>query len=552
MAIDYGSAARGVLLDGINELASAVASTLGPKGRNVAMHQKASLYGADYGERAAKGAHVLITNDGVTIAKEISFADPVKNMGAQLMKEAAVKANDEAGDGTTTAIVLAQAILSEAFRNIAAGADPLALRRGISKAGACAVRELAASAVPVKTQEEISHVATISCQDEKLGAMVGEAIYRVGLEGVVNIDDSQRIETELTVDEGIVFDRGLISPHMATDTRSGEAVLDNPYILICDKKFENAQDIIPALICAAEDGRDILIICDGLEDDALALVMRNKLEGDMNVVAVQGPAYGEGRRWRLDDIAVQTGGMFVSEEMGLSVRDVTRDMLGSADRVKVARKRTIISGGHGDPEAVERRVSELRYRAENTEYDFNRKRHAERLASFVSGVATITVGGITEAEQWERKMRVEDAVNAARAAFEEGVVAGGGSALIALVPALEELADSLEGDERTGVAIAIAACKAPVERIAENAGTNGRVVVEKLSQMPPRTGFDASKDAYVDMFDAGIIDPVRVTRSALEAAFSVAETLLVTEATVTPVKGEAPSLAEAFHVGGAR
>ncbi len=552
MAIDYGSAARGVLLEGINELASAVASTLGPKGRNVAMHQKASLYGADYGERAAKGAHVLITNDGVTIAKEISFADPVKNMGAQLMKEAAVKANDEAGDGTTTAIVLAQAILSEAFRNIAAGADPLALRRGISKAGACAVRELAASAVPVKTQEEISHVATISCQDEQLGAMVGEAIYRVGLEGVVNIDDSQRIETELTVDEGIVFDRGLISPHMATDTRSGEAVLDNPYILICDKKFENAQDIIPALICAAEDGRDILIICDGLEDDALALVMRNKLEGDMNVVAVQGPAYGEGRRWRLDDIAVQTGGMFLSEEMGLSVRDVTRDMLGSADRVKVARKRTIISGGHGDPEAVERRVSELRYRAENTEYDFNRKRHAERLASFVSGVATITVGGITEAEQWERKMRVEDAVNAARAAFEEGVVAGGGSALIALVPALEELADSLEGDERTGVAIAIAACKAPVERIAENAGTNGRVVVEKLSQMPPRTGFDASKDAYVDMFDAGIIDPVRVTRSALEAAFSVAETLLVTEATVTPVKSEAPSLAEAFHVGGAR
>jgi chaperonin GroEL len=541
-----------VLLDGINELASAVASTLGPKGRNVAMHQKASLYGADYGERAAKGAHVLITNDGVTIAKEISFADPVKNMGAQLMKEAAVKANDEAGDGTTTAIVLAQAILAEAFRNIAAGADPLALRRGIAKAGECAARELAASAVPVKTQEDISHVATISCQDEQLGAMVGEAIYRVGLEGVVNIDDSQRIETELSVDEGIVFDRGLISPHMATDTRSGEAVLEDPYILICDKKFENAQDIIPALICAAEDGRDILIICDGLEDDALALVMRNKLEGDMNVVAVQGPAYGEGRRWRLDDIAVQTGGMFVSEEMGLSIRDVTRDMLGSADRVKVARKRTIISGGHGDPEAVERRVSELRFRAENTEYDFNRKRHAERLASFVSGVATISVGGVTEAEQWERKMRVEDAVNAARAAFEEGVVAGGGSALLALVPALEELADSLEGDERTGVAIAIAACKAPVERIAENAGTNGRVVVEKLSQMPPRTGFDASKDAYVDMFDAGIIDPVRVTRSALEAAFSVAETLLVTEATVTPVKGEAPSLAEAFHVGGAR
>ena len=552
MAIDYGGAARGVLLEGINELADAVASTLGPKGRNVAMHQKANVYGADYGERAGRGAHVLITNDGVTIAKEISFADPVKNMGAQLMKEAAVKANDEAGDGTTTAIVLAQAILSGAFRNIAAGADPLALRRGIVKAGKRAMSELAAQAVPVKTQEDIAHVATISCQDEQLGAMVGEAIYRVGLEGVVNVDDSQRMETELTVDEGIVFDRGLISPHMANDTRSGEAVLEDPYILITDKKFENAQDVIPALICAAEDGRDILIICDGLEGDALALVMRNKLEGDMNVVAVKAPAYGEGRRWRLDDIAVQTGGMFVSEEMGLSIRDVTREMLGSADRVKVTGKRTIISGGHGDPEAVERRVSELRYRAENTDYDFNRKRHAERLASFVSGVATIAVGGITEAEQWERKMRVEDAVNASRAAFEEGVVAGGGTALLAVVPALEELASSLEGDERTGVAVAIAACKAPVERIAKNAGANGSVVVEKLSQMPQGHGYNAATGAYVNMFDTGIIDPVRVTRSAFEAAFSVAETLLVTEATVTPVKSGDVNLAEAFHVGGAR
>ena len=551
MAIIHGEAARAALLEGIDELADAVSATLGPKGRNVAMHQKASLYGADYGETARPDAHVLITNDGVTIAKEIVFSDPVKNMGAQLMKEAAVKANDEAGDGTTTAIVLAQAILSGAFRNIAAGADPLALRRGIAKAGRLAVEKLAANAVPVTTQEDIAHVATISCQDEELGAMVGEAIYRVGLEGIVNVDDSQRTETELNVDEGIVFDRTMISPHMATDSRSGEAVLDDPYILITDKKFENPQDIIPALICAAEDGRDILVLCEALEGDALALVMRNKLEGDMNVVCVQAPAYGEGRRWRMDDIAVQTGGMYVSEEMGLSIRDVTREMLGSADRVKVTRKRTIISGGHGDPAAIEKRVAELRYRAENTDYEFNRKRHQERLAGFVSGVATIRVGGITETEQWERKMRIEDAVNAARAGYEEGVVAGGGSALLAIASAVRELAASLEGDERTGALIAAAACEAPVVRIAENAGQNGRVVVERLSELSETMGFNAATNQYVDMFEAGIIDPVRVTRSALEAAFSVSETLLVTEAGVLTGSADI-NLSEAFHVGGAR
>lgn len=552
MAIIQGEAARKALLSGVDELADTVGATLGPKGRNVAMHQKANLYGADYGEAARAGSHVLITNDGVTIAKEISFKDPVKNMGAQLMKEAAVKANDGAGDGTTTAIVLAQAILRGAFRNIAAGADPLALRHGIRKAGGLAVKELADFAVPVETQEAISHVAAISCQDPELGALVGEALCRVGLEGVVNVGDSQRMETELTVDEGIVFERTLISPHMATDARSGECVLENPYILICDKKFENAQDIIPALICAAEDGRDMLVLCDSLEGEALALVMRNKLEGDMDVACVQAPAYGEGRRWRMDDIAVQTGGMYVSEEMGISIRDVTREMLGSADRVKVTRTRTIISGGHGDPAAIERRVSELRYRAESTEYEFNRKRHAERLAAFVSGVSTIAVGGTTEPEQWERKMRVEDAVNAARAAYEEGVVAGGGSALLALAPALEELEKSLEGDERTGVAVAIEALKAPAARIAENAGMDGRVVIEKLSGMPDGSGYDAATNRYVDMLEAGIIDPVRVARGALEAAFSVAETLLVTEAGVTPAKVGDVNLAEKFHGGGSR
>ena len=551
MEVIYGEVARKQLLEGIDELANVVSATLGPKGRNVAMHQKANLYGADYGERARAGAPVLITNDGVTLAKEISFGDSVKNMGAQLMKEAAVKANDEAGDGTTTAIVLAQAILEGVFKNIAAGADPLALRRGIKVAGELVVQTLAENAVKIKTQEDISHVATISCQDESLGAMVGEAIYRVGLEGVVNIDDSQRVETELSVDEGIVFDRTMISPHMATDTRSGEAVLENPYILITDKKIENAQDIIPALICAAEDGRDILVLCDGLEGDAMALVMRNKLEGDMNVVCVQAPAYGEGRRWRMDDIAVQTGGTFISEEMGISIRDVTREMLGSAERVKITRKRTIISGGQGDASRIEERVAELRHRAQTTEYDFNRKRHAERLASFVSGVATIAVGGVTEAEQWERKMRVEDAVNAARAAFEEGVVAGGGIALLAAVPALEQLAATHDGDERSGVLLALDACKAPLITIAKNAGVSGSVVAEKLKEQPQGWGFDAATHAYVDMFEAGIIDPVRVTRSAVEAAFSVAETLLLTEVSITTGEPEV-SLAEKFHVGGAQ
>ncbi len=551
MAITHGEAARTQLLAGIDELAEAVASTLGPKGRNIAMHQKANIRDADYGDRAQAGAPVLITNDGVTIAKEISFEDHVKNMGAQLMKEAAVKANDEAGDGTTTAIVLAQAILREAFRNIAAGADPLALRRGIKAAGDLAVERLGAFATPIETLEDISHVAAISCQDEVLGQMVGEAVHRVGLEGVVNIDDSQRLETELVVDEGIVFDRSLISPHMATDARSGEAILENPYILICDKKFENPQDIIPALILAAEDGRDMLVLCDGLEGEALALVMRNKLEGDMNVACVQAPAYGEGRRWRMDDIAVQTGGMFVSEEMGISIRDVTREMLGQAERVKVDRKRTIISGGKGDERAIAQRVAELRHRAENTEYEFNRHRHAERLASFVSGVATIAVGGATETEQWERKMRVEDAVNAARAAYEEGVVPGGGKALLALVPALEELAASLDGDERAGARIAAQACSAPLRRIAENAGVSGAVIAERLREMPEGHGYDASANRFVDMFEAGIIDPVRVTRSALEAAFSVAETLLLTEAAVSE-DGADRSLTEAFGGRGSR
>ncbi len=532
MAIAYGDDVRAQMMEGVNLLADAVKVTLGPKGRNVAMPQKANLYGADYSDAASPDAPVLITNDGVTIAKSIILPDSLQNMGAQLCKEAAIVANDEAGDGTTTAIVLTQALLREAFRNVAAGADPLAIRRGIQSAAEVLVSALRKIAVPVETREDLTRVATVSCQDETLGALVGEAMDRVGLEGVINVDDSRRLETTLSVDEGIVFDRGLISPHMTTDAARSMAELDNPYILITDKKFDNAQDLIPALILAAEDGRDCLIVCDGVEGSALALVLRNKLEGDMKVACVLAPGYGEGRRWRMDDLAVQTGGVYVSSEMGLSIREVTREMLGQADRVRVTMKRTVIEGGKGDPDAIADRESQLRHYAENTEYEFNRKRHQERLAAFVSGVATIAVGGATEAEQWERKMRVEDAVSATRAAFEEGMVAGGGMALLEASEAIERLAESLSGDERLGALIACNACAAPAAQIAENAGTGGAVVLSRLADLPAGTGYDAARDRYVDMFEAGIVDPLSVVRSAAEAAFSVAGTALLTEAGV--------------------
>ncbi|MBQ6455179.1 MAG: molecular chaperone GroEL [Eggerthellaceae bacterium] len=532
MAIVRGDEIRTQMMEGVNLLADAVKVTLGPKGRNVALPQKASLYGADYTDAAAPDAPVLVTNDGVTIAKSITLPDAAQNMGAQLCKEAAIVANDEAGDGTTTAIVLTQALLQDAFRNVAAGADPLAIRRGVQAAGETLVEALRAAAVPVETREDLSRVATVSCQDATLGALVGEAMDRVGREGVVNVDDSRRLETTLTVDEGIVFDRGLISPYLATDTTHMSCELENPYILITDKKFENAQDLIPALILAAEDERDCLVICDGLENTALALVLRNRREGNLKVACVLGPGYGEGRRWRMDDLAVQTGATYISEEMGLSVRDVTREMLGQADRARITMKRTVIEGGKGDSAAVADREAQLRHYAENTEYEFNRKRHQERLAAFVSGIATIAVGGVTEAEQWERKMRVEDAVAATRAAHEEGMVAGGGMALLNASSALEELAKKREGDERLGVQITARACTAPAAQIAENAGKKGAVVLARLAELPDGIGYDAVLDRYVDMFEVGIVDPLSVVRTAVEAAFSVASTALLTEAGV--------------------
>lgn len=552
MAVVLGQGARGTLLAGVDRLANAVRVTLGPRGRNVSMYQKANLHGAEYSDRATAGAHVLMTNDGVTIAKSIVLADPIENMGAQLVRVAAEKANESAGDGTTTAIVLAQAMLQGAFRAIASGADPLALRRGVKEVGDAALRELLDLAAPVDTEEALTHVATISCQDEELGAMVGKALHTVGLEGVVNVDDSRRVATELDIAQGAVFDRGLTIPYLATDQARGIAELDHPYILLTDKKLSNAQDLIPAMICAAEDGRDFLLVSDGVEGDALTLLIENKRQGDMGVACVVAPEYGEGRRWRMDDLAVQTGGMFVTEEGGLSLRDVTREMLGSAERVVVDRKRTTILGGEGDPEAIAERVKQLRYYAENTSYEFNRKRHAERLAKFVSGVATIRVGGVTEAEQWERKMRVEDAVHAARAAFEQGVVAGGGVALFDVAAKLDAVAEGLEGDERTGARIALDALRRPLWQIAQNAGQSGSVVLARMAELDGGMGYDAARDSYVDMVAEGIIDPVSVTRTALEAAVSVAGTALTSEAVVTSVHGETRNLAEAFGTGGSR
>lgn len=530
MNIQHDEAIRRRMLAGIDALANTVKITLGPKGRNVAMHQKANLRDTDYSDRAQKDAHILVTNDGVTIAKSIVLPDPMENMGAQLLKEAAVKTNDTAGDGTTTAIVLAQSLLHQAFRSIAAGADPIAMRRGIEKALRTAIGELKASARSVDTREKISQVATISCQDRELGDMIGTALDTVGLEGVVTVDDAQRCETTLDILEGIVFEQGFISPIMATNDQKTVAELRDPYILICDTKFSDPQDLLPALICAAEDDRSCLIISDGVEGEALGLIYKNKQEGDMDIVCVIAPMYGEGRQWRMEDMAVQTGATFVSKELGMNVREVTRDMLGTAAYVRVTKDQTVITGPGGDPEAVKEKIKELRHLVSHTDYKFNRERYQERLAKFVSGVAKINVGGRTEPELWERKMRVEDAVNAARAAYEEGVVAGGGVALLNVIPAVERLADNLSGDERTGAMAVAASLKAPSRQIAVNAGLDGGAMTERLLEKGPDTGFDVTSERYVDMFEVGVIDPVKVTRSALQCALSVSATLLTTQA----------------------
>lgn len=537
MAVLNGEEVRKGMLAGVNVLADAVKVTLGPRGRNVAMPQKANLYGADYADDAAPGAPVLVTNDGATIAKGVSLPDSVQNMGAQLCKQAAIAANDEGGDGTATAIVMAQSLFAGAFRAVAAGADPLALRRGVLAAGERVERALAESAVPVGSRDEMARVAAVSCQDARIAALVAEAVDRAGADGVVNVDDSRRFETTLDFQEGIVFSRGLANPHLATDPARGAAELEDPYILITDKRIEDRRDLLPALMLAAEDGRDCLVVSGGVEGEVLALVLENKRHGDMAVACVLAPEYGEGRRWRLDDLAVQTGGVFIGSDLGLSLRDVTRAELGSAARATVGPRLTSIVGGDGDPQAVADRVSQLRHYVEATDYEFNRKRHEERLARFVSGVATIRVGGVTEAERWERKMRVEDAVNATRAACAEGVVAGGGAALLNAAAAAGPLMDELAADEAAGARIALDACKAPASVIAGNAGAEGPAVLAKLAEMGPNMGFDAARGRYTDMVQAGIVDPLRVTRGAFRGALSVVGTALLTEVGLTGRRG---------------
>ncbi|MDO4545656.1 MAG: molecular chaperone GroEL [Bacillota bacterium] len=530
--IIYNESMRKKTMAGIDKISDAVKVTFGPKGRNVIMYQKANIRDADYSDRAQKGAHALVTNDGVTIAKSIVLPDEAENMGAQLLKEAASRTNEAAGDGTTATIVLAQAILKEGYKNVAAGAHPLLLRNGIKKASALVTEELKKMAKPITTKEEISRVAMVSCQDKALGDMIGEALDSVGLEGVLTIDETGKRETTLDIMEGITFERGFISSQMATDKEQTVAELYDPYILLCDKKFQNPQDLIPALIIAAEDGRDCLVISDGIEGEAMGLIMQNKREGEMNVVGVLAPLYGEGRRWRLEDMAVQTGGVFITEELGMDIRDIKAEMMGTAEYVKVTANRTIITGAGGDPKKIEKRVKELRHLIENTDYDFNRERHEERLAKFVSGIARLDIGGKTEPEIWERKMRAEDAVHAARAAYEEGVVPGGGVALLDTIPKLKAFTETLEGDEKIGAETLLKTLEAPVRQIAINAGADESAVVGNLIAKQQGTGYDAATDSYVPMLETGIADPVKVIRMSLEAAVSVAATLLTGEAEI--------------------
>ncbi|MBQ3050852.1 MAG: chaperonin GroEL, partial [Clostridia bacterium] len=494
------------------------------------MHQKAGLRGADYSDTAMADAKVLVTNDGVTIARAFVLEDPVENMGVELMKSVAIKTNDTAGDGTTTATILAQAILQEGFKNVAAGANPIQLQKGILKATDCAVEALHGNAIEISTKEDLSNVAAISCEDKELGALVGEALDRVGMEGVIKVDETGKYVTTLDIQEGIVFERGFISPYMCTDKNQTVCELKDTYILMTDKEVTNPQDLVPALMLAAEDGKSFLLICNGLEAEALTLINNPLHELELDMCAIVAPNYGEGREWRMEDLAVQTGGTYISDKFGLDIRKVTREQLGTAADIRITKMQTVITGAGGDPEAVEKRTQELRYLVEHTDYEFNKQRYEERLAKFVSGVAVIDVGGQTQTELWERKMRIEDAVNAARASLEEGIVAGGGIAYLDVLDTVSAFADTLDGDERTGAKVLLEALKAPARQIALNAGLDGPAVLAHLAEQPKGTGYDVDTDTYVDMVKSGIIDPVKVSRLALESASSVASTLLTTEA----------------------
>ena len=526
--IKYGAEARKALEEGVNKLAETVKVTLGPKGRNVVLDKS---FGTP-----------LITNDGVSIAKEIELEDSFENMGAQLVKEVATKTNDVAGDGTTTATVLAQAMINEGMKNLAAGANPIILRKGMKKATDVAVEAIKKMSSKVNGKEQIARVAAISAGDDEVGNMVADAMEKVSNDGVITIEESKTMLTELDLVEGMQFDRGYISAYMATDMDKMEAVLDDPYILITDKKISNIQEILPVLEQIVQSGARLLIIAEDVEGEALTTLIVNKLRGTFNVVAVKAPGYGDRRKEMLKDIAVLTGGTVISEELGLELKDTTMEQLGKAKSVKVQKENTIIVDGYGDKDEISARVNQIRSQLETTTSEFDREKLQERLAKLAGGVAVIRVGAATETEMKEKKLRMEDALNATRAAVEEGIIAGGGSAYIHASKDVEKLLSDLDGDEKTGAKVVLKALESPLFAIVQNAGLEGSVIVNKVKEAEVGTGFDAYKEEYVSMVDAGILDPAKVTRSALQNATSVASTLLTTESVVATIKEDTPAM----------
>ena len=534
----YGEDARRKLQAGVDKLANTVKITLGPKGRNV-------LISKTYGSP-------LITNDGVTIAKEVELEDGVEHMGAQLVKEVATKTNDVAGDGTTTATLLAQSIIREGFKNVAAGANPMILKKGIQGAVDKAVEEIRKTAKKVETKESIAQVASISAADETIGGLIADAMEKVGNDGVITVEESKTMGTTLDVVEGMQFDRGYLSPYMVNDTEKMEAVMENPYILLTDKKISNIQDLLPVLEQIAKMGSKLLIIADDVEGEALATLVVNKLRGTLDVVAIKAPGYGDRRKAMMEDIAVLTGGQVISSDLGMDLKEATIDMLGRAGTVKVDKDNTTIVSGAGAKEAIDARIAAIRKQEEASTSDYDKEKLQERLAKLAGGVAVIKVGAATEAELKERKFRIEDALNATKAAVEEGIVAGGGTALCETIPAVKAYAETLEGDEKTGANIIVRALEEPVRQIAENAGFEGSVVVAEVKSRNAGVGFNAATDEYVDMIASGIVDPAKVTRSAIQNAASASALLLTTEAGVVEIKEDTPAVpaAPAGGMGG--
>ena len=520
--IKYGVEARKALEAGVNQLADTVRVTLGPKGRNVVLDKS---FGAP-----------LITNDGVTIAKEIELEDPFENMGAQLVKEVATKTNDVAGDGTTTATVLAQAMINEGMKNLAAGANPIVLRKGMKKATEAAVEAIAKMSQPISGRESIARVASISAADDEVGEMVADAMEKVSKDGVITIEESKTMKTELDLVEGMQFDRGYVSAYMCTDMDKMEANLDDPYILITDKKISNIQEILPVLEQIVQSGSKLLIVAEDIEGEALTTLIVNKLRGTFTVVGVKAPGYGDRRKEMLKDLAILTGGTVISEELGLELKDTTMEQLGRAKSVKVQKENTIIVDGCGNKDEIAARVAQIRAQIAETTSEFDKEKLQERLAKLAGGVAVIRVGAATETEMKEAKLRMEDALSAARAAVEEGIIAGGGSAYVHVTQEIKSVVDALEGDEKTGGKIILKALEAPLFHISANAGLEGSVIINKVKESPVGYGFDAYKEEYVDMIKAGILDPAKVTRSALQNATSVASTLLTTESVVANIK----------------